>query len=249
MNILCNVYGGGIFSKLMLVFQNVILRINQVDDIECIVIKNCDDRILNDINPFDYIYQQPEVGIDIIINCKSIPVYQKNIPDEDLVKLRKLCSKLIVQDKIIENFNKIKKDIPVDADCLGVHIRLTDMNFHHPEYGIFMLNSYVEKINDEIRINDYSKIFIASDNTESILKLKEIYGDKILYHSDFLRVEKEDGDMMSLILSNFSERALWEDTFIEMLLLSECGALIQRVSNFPNMTKIYSKSINKVILL
>ena len=235
MNINCYVQGGGIFSKL-----------NEINNINII---NKDDRIDLSINPFKYIYIQNEIITNLNINCVPIRAYHNIIPNEDLIKLKIVKSKLIINDNIIKKYNEIKNNLSLNASYLGVHIRLTDMNKIHPEHGIYSFNDYVNSINEEMKCNIYDKIFVASDNRESIFKLKKIYGNMIISYDDFLRVNGENDDISNLILSNFNNINFWEDTFIEMLLLSECGTLIHRVSNFANMTKIYANTINKIILL
>jgi hypothetical protein len=239
MNIVCNINSGGaIFSKLMLAFQGVLLNTPQVQNIEHIRI-NISDRRFNMYNDmFDNIFIQNKHIKEIFVRCDGRESYAKEIPLNDLTFFKILKDKFIINDILKDKFNELK---PMFTDnYLGVHIRLTDMNKWHPEHGIFNLSDFINKIDIELNEHEYDKIFIASDNHESLFKLRKIYGDKIIYNADSIRSEKEtDG-----VLTDFTNKKYWEDSFLDMLLLSECKTLIHRVSNVANFSKIYSKIIN-----
>jgi len=257
MNITCNSKStNGIFSKLMIVFQNIEMyiinkiRYIPVDEIESINIINFDKRIDFAINPYRWIYVQDNKEPDLIIDCIGAPVYKDMIPTNELIRLKTIISKLSINNEIIEKFNDIKNNLFIDKKYLGVHVRLTDMNvFHSNLYGIKTTNDYIEMIDKVMKNNKYDKIFIASDNNESLKKLENRYGDLIVYYDNFLRVEGEKDDLYTMVIKNFSNKKLWVDSFIEMLLLAQCDGLIHRVSNLDNVAKIYSNNIKETYII
>ena len=247
MNVCCNVeFGGSLFSRLMLIFQELIFSVNDLNSIENIKMNISDSNFGYIPNQFNWIYQENNnVIYDTFITSKFRGTYTNDIPQNDLLKLKIIKSKLIINDFIINKINNIKSELSLDENCLGVHIRLTDMNSLHPFFGVFSIDDFIRKIENEIETKSYSKIFIASDNYQSICRLKEIFGDKIIFYTDCVRAHNEIDPLPYV----FNYKKLWEDNFIDMFLLSECSTLIHRVSNFANCSKIYSNTINKVINL
>lgn len=120
------------------------------------------------------------------------------------------------------------------------------MNIYHKnDYGNLVFEDFlneIQKIKDEGK-----KIFVASDNNESLSKLKSLYNDDIVYVDGFLRGETETEDTLILQKNHFKDVKLWEEAFIEMLLLSRCGTLICRTSNVNNVAIIYSNNLKNII--
>jgi hypothetical protein len=243
MNINCKVEAGGIFSKYMICIQNILSY--DFENIENIKISNLDKRLKLE-NPFDYVYDtNKECFYDIDINCRIIPSYQELHMSKDLIKLKKINSKFKLKNSLFNKVNEISDDLKLNK-TLGVHIRLTDMNIYHKmDYGYFDFDDYRMKIDSIMENGDYNNIFVASDNYESISKLINIYGDKILFYKDAKRVPDEKFDTTSWIIENFSKEKHWTDAYIDMLLLSRCSGLLYRVSNFVNASMIYSDNIKE----
>lgn len=248
-NIKLNVGAGGIFSKFMFVIQNI-NRINP--NFSSLYIKNIDDRSLtNEENIFDHIFYQNESSDQVEHICEHLGNYSKFLPIEKSPRLpnyKNIVKKLILQKDIEDKVNLLTSSLGVDQNCIGVHIRLCDMNIYHKDdYGLLTFDNFLEEIKKIKRENQ--KIFVASDNQESIEKLKSLYGDDIIYIEDFIRGESETENTLHLQLNNFRNPEFWKEAFIEMLLLSKCGSLICRTSNFNNASLVYSETIESVIRL
>ena len=125
---------------------------------------------------------------------------------------------------------------------------------HSDVYGSINIEDYILKINDFInKYKNINNIFIASDNNESLIKIKKYYEDyniKISFINDIVRINKEIIDFESntnFIIENMdSETDFHTNIFIEMLVLSKCSYFIHRVSDFANFAIIYSDTF-KVI--
>jgi hypothetical protein len=94
-----------------------------------------------------------------------------------------------------------------------------------------------------------SKIFVASDNYESIEKLIKIYGNQINFVPNMLRVNKEEDNSYEFQIENLSNPSFWIESFLDMILLSKCSTLICRTSNFSNASVCFSNTIEDVIRL
>jgi hypothetical protein len=246
-NITINVAAGGIFSKFMHVVQNAQI-INPY--FESLYIQNIDERsLVNEKNIFNNIFNQKIEDNQVPQNCVGVHTYSKFSPIELSTKLndyKKIVSKLRFTENFNKKFNSYLEKLNIDENYIGVHIRLCDMNIHHGDvYGNLVFEDFLNEI-QKLK-EDGKKIFVASDNNESLSKLKSLYNDDIVYVNDFLRGETETEDTLILQANHFKDVQLWEEAFIEMLLLSKCGTLICRTSNLNNVAIIYSNSLKKII--
>lgn len=248
-NFRLDVGAGGIFSKFIFVIQNL-NKINS--DFESVYVNNIDDRsLIGDDNIFDLILDQTKDETLPVVGCTHLGNYSKFSPIESSSKLqeyKKIVKKIKLSQKIIDELNEYLNKYNINENYLAVHIRLCDMNIYHSsEYGVVNYEDFLKHIREEKK--EGMKIFLSSDNYESIEKLKNEFGDDIVYIDEFLRGNSEKEDTLNLQLSNFKDVRLWEEAFIEMLLLSKCGTLICRTSNLNNVSIIYSDTIKKIIRL
>lgn len=244
-----NVSAGGVFSKFMFVIQNI-QAINS--DFNSVYINNVDSRSLTGSeNIFDNILEQNNTNIKTTHNCKHLGNYSKFKPienSENLNDYKKVVKKLKFKKELKEKIDYYINKLNINNSFIGLHIRLCDMNIAHAkDYGVLSFNDYLFELKKHIKSD--SKIFVASDNDESIKKLKKEFGDKIIYIPDFIRGLNETEDTVKLQLDNFKNIRFWEEAFIEMFLLSKCGTLICRTSNVNNVSIIYSDTIKKIIRL
>lgn len=246
-NITIKVQAGGVFSKFMYVVQNAQI-INP--NFDSLYIENIDNKsLVNEKNIFNNIFDQTIEDNQVSYNCVQVHNYSKFSPIElsrNLNDYKKIVSKLHFTKNFNKKFNSYLEKLNIDENYIGVHIRLCDMNiYHRNDYGNLVFEDFlneIQKIKDEGK-----KIFVASDNNESLSKLKSLYNDDIVYVDGFLRGETETEDTLILQKNHFKDERLWEEAFIEMLLLSKCGTLICRTSNVNNAAIIYSNTLKTII--
>lgn len=246
--------GGGLFSYygLLLESLSVWIKNGQIQDSDILYVdsliraptnikkKNPGRRRLEDVkfNVFDHILDQtkptnPRDFKKVLSTNQQHPVYYKEFePKKERYK------------KISKQFLKIHPDLMKQASefsdhnfipdkTLGVHIRMTDMNRGHANLGNVYFNDYIEKINEILKTNDIQKIFIASDNKESIEKLQNIYKDKICFFETPFRVEKETNGRLKYLLKNdMKSTESFKDSMLDALLLAHCNITCGRISLF-----------------
>jgi len=238
MNYIFDIDAGGIFSKYMFGVQNAIKY-----DFDSIYLNIIDDRTIP--NAFDFVLDQKIQNTFTKILCENLGTYDKKTPIENSINFnyyKELAEKIKIKQTILNKVNKYVKKFNINENTIGVHLRLTDMNIHHKkQYGVLTFENFVSNMDTN---KDY---FIASDNHESIQKLKEIFGDKIKYVPKMIRCEKENDDSTILQIDNFKNKKFWVESFIEMLLLSKCGKVICRTSNLINTSIIHSNNIKEII--
>ena len=246
MKIIVKTIGGGIFSKFMVAIDSIIHNIEDVNSIDSIYIEvdrsrttELNQRNLH-INPFNFILEQDaSVKFDLTIVATVKPVYTDIINHKNYNKLSIICKKLRVKDTILYKIQNL------DKNTLGVHVRLTDMNTCHPQYGIATTQHYINHIQTIMDNNPHlTKIFVASDNNQSISILREKFD--IIYINVNNRSETEKGDgYLNFLMEQSGEEQFWIDSMVEMLSLSKCEELLYKVSNLNNFSVLFSNTIQK----
>ena len=246
-----NINAGGVFSKVMQGIQNCE---EFAPDISSYYFNNIDPRALSTNatqNPFDWCLKQECTEEEQELNARHLGNYTKNNPVELSKKFstlkavtRKLSLRQELQNEVVKHSNKFD----FDEKTIGVHIRLCDMNIHHArDYGILQYSDFenaLTSIHDE-----NSKIFLASDNNESIIKMQEKFGSRLYYVPDMLRADRESQDTLRLQEENLGSERLWTESFLEMLLLSKCAKLVCRTSNLANAAILFSDNATQVLRL
>jgi hypothetical protein len=162
-------------------------------------------------------------------------------------KANLLKQKILFRKEIMPNF----KNIFFDEQVLGVHVRLTDMNKHHP-YLVKEIDSdkYIQTILSNCK--EYRTIFVASDNTETLKKIKTLFQDQcqVLYNNNRFIVQAEnDTNLDKIQTDNMNKKEFWIEAFRDMWSLSKCSFLIYGISNLNNVSFIFNDEWKKTILV
>ena len=253
MNILVKTTGGGIFSLFTIAVQSVYNEIKDINNIENIYIEVDASRYtymnyLNGVknetgNPFDYVLDQVKIEPCHVINASPSKIHLDHkllYQTEEFVKLQAICSKIKIKEKVL---SKINPDIC--AETLGVHVRLTDMlEFHLDAHKGGDTNQYINSIKNILAENKIKNIFVASDNTYSLDLLKQHY-DFINNNVSNINKTQHGGNYFQYQLNNLHTEDFWVDSFVDMLSLSRCGILLNKLSNLNNTSLFFSKSLSK----
>lgn len=245
-----DIEGGGIFSKMMIAVQNTEKYGYGIENCYFNVI---DSRALGEssFNPFDYILDQSYDESYKSVKHTGHKIYNKEERIEDGVEfqnLKEIVSKLKYKQELKVLVDDCLYMLGMDQDTIGVHVRLCDMNIAHVrDYGYVSFGDYIEALKKELDLSN--KVFVASDNKESILKLQKLFGKRIVFLKDLIRAETEIENSADLQAKHFKEEKFWREAFLEMLLLSKCSKLICRTSNLAHMAIISSNTLQKIITL
>ena len=151
-----------------------------------------------------------------------------------------------IQDKINSFYNKKFNDAEV---VYGIHVRGTDKKSEYP-FKELKIEDYIKKINDLIIQNNDKKykIYIASDNNESILQIANFFGkEKIICHPS-IRMNSYNSVIPIHLSANLRKRLHGEQTLIEMLLLSKCDYIVGTDSNFTAPASFFNPDAKLVYL-
>ena len=259
-------------SNLCVGWENILKEADTEDDVE-IILNSC----YFDGHAFDYVFEQnrkireqqkvitleethrsPILLQPIYIHFAQRKIHRNDV-FEQLPHLKTILSKLSFQDEVENDFSSFIENNKIGKNSLGVHIRITDMNHVHPEHGVHHFDDYV-KIIDQIH-HSYDNIFVASDNIESIQKMKDLYPDKVVYFDDTVHVEstetanhlikvvqqwKQHGDPWNQRSSPWTREdpRAWQEIFREVMVLSRCGFLLGRSSSVSLCAILFSDDFN-----
>lgn len=181
-------------------------------------------------------------NIDALKNCNDPQVlyYNNAIPDfineEDCVKILKT---LIIKNHIIEEVQEFCTKHDINKNVFGIHLRKTD-------YGNLIDESFFE---DKIK-NSLDRFFVCSDDQNTELRYKK-------YYNVITRQKQNYVDKLN-ILAGWNDsiidmegrqfrfnvnrtRAAVIDGFIDMLVLAKTTIIVDSISSFLKLSKIYSK--------
>lgn len=124
-------------------------------------------------------------------------------------------------------------------NTLGVHVRKTDSTYHRSKKEFIEDDYYFEEIN---KIDfKYEKIFIATDDTNSLNNFKNKYKDKLIYNENVSRTTGKIG----VHNCGFQDKEkLAEDVFIDALSLRNCDTIVGTQSNILTFISILDPKIN-----
>lgn len=121
-----------------------------------------------------------------ISKCKSIYLVQCDCFYSKIGMFQFLRPVHPIQESIINR----KRLMGVDENMIGVHIRRTD---HISSIKNSPLSLFVAKMKEEILKNSMVRFYIASDDCNEKLKLKKIFGDRIVMVFNEIRRDDEQG--------------------------------------------------------
>jgi hypothetical protein len=135
----------------------------------------------------------------------------------------------ILDNEFIKNID-IKKKFDVNGKILGVHKRGSDIYRH----GVILSNKDVlDYINEEFRNSSYDKIFLSTDDNNSLDFFKKELGDSLIY-TDSLRVSGDIG----VHFSGFDKKEVASNIVTDAVMLSQCDFKLLTKSNVSTFANI-----------
>ena len=190
-------------------------------------------------NPYDMVLDQKLTDDYTAVSCWGNELFDyDSIILEDIRNTVKPYFKFeLVLVNIVNDFID---DNDIGKNTLGVHVRMSDMNaWHGDQFGFIYYEDYTREIDTVLKNNpNVDKIFISSDNEETLGNLMKRYEGVAVCHENISRTpnEHDEGDEDELRVKGF-ERLSGEfnfyTPFVDMLTLTKCGYFIGRkFSNF-----------------
>lgn len=217
-------------------------------------------------NPFDFWFDQNiPTQYDIIDICKSGPRpdlidHAKDYFNEpEHLKKQQLVDKLYIKPKkyIINKVDELYKQELEGHIVLGVVARGSEYNFHHPMYGVFGIQDYLNEIEKILTLNpNITKLFIVSEESSYVEDIHKRFPSSF-YIKDVFRRTDESLDYINKVhcWPNVSTKRdnqcqlLGEETIIQTKLLAKCDYLFGRFSGVFAGTILWNQNIKEIFTI
>jgi len=125
-------------------------------------------EIYNNITPYGYYF----------------PEHNNFNTNKEFYEFYKAPSKILHELNILNSpfINSIDKTVFNNYKVLGVHKRGTDHSYHGP---LLDREYYKQKIDEELKNYSYDKIFLITDEVDSINYFKDVYGHMLIITNSF----------------------------------------------------------------
>jgi hypothetical protein len=217
-------------------------------------------------NPFDQWFdQQIPTNFDTIIQCNSplrpdLISHDKHYFDEpDQLQRQQTVDKLYIKPKqyILDKIDEIYQKEFEGHVVLGVMARGTEYNFHHPMYGIFGVQDYINQIKITLKETpDITKIFIVSEDSEYVNIIANEFPSNYFLPNVFRRTDETLEYINKFhCWPNLSKKRpnhcklLGEEVIIQTKLLGKCNFLIGRMSGVFAGAILWNENIKKIYKL
>jgi len=135
-------------------------------------------------------------------------------------------------------YKSLKVNSPVLGRTLGLHVRGMD----HSQHGeILNIHLILEHVDNELKSQDYSSIFIATDEEKIIKLFSQRYGGILTYNHNITRSSTNN----AIHFSNHQDKEkLAMDVLLDSISLSLCSKILITSSNVSGFSLILNKDLN-----
>ena len=181
-------------------------------------------------------------------------MYTKDAPIENSNRLddyKRVLNKIHINNEITTKVDNLCKLVNINDQTLGVHVRMTTMSVH-TNYSPVTFENYCAAIDKELATGDWTGLYVATDNVESLVKMEQRYGNIIRYYPNLWRLPTEhitERWQWSWEYDTFFHKRFWQESFMEAMTLARCGGMVCRDSNFSNAAVVFSNSLRRIIHL
>lgn len=223
-------------------------------------------------NPFEYYFTQPfNVGKDEA-SKRSIQIqYERSHAlcaetvknnsiyyptDEYIKRMAPIVRKYIHLQPDIEK--RLRNDMEnlnfTNEKVLGIHYRGTDYKREYRNHPVRVTEEeYFVEIDKVLASEHYSKMFIATDDKQSLLKFREKYGDALICYENTVRSSGQNSVIFSENLRDKHHFELGYDVLRDALTLAECDGFVGGTSLVSTISRIFSLAnkhsfLNEIVL-
>jgi hypothetical protein len=237
---------GNRYAGLFSYFMQAIYNVNKIEKMNQLFFINYThdmlyiDSNMPHTNVWDYYFTQP-ICVEQIDNTTSNYIIDMYIDNEykgifnknENIELSETYFKYFkIQDYIQSKIDDFYVRNMKGFNVLGVHKRGTD---HIKDGELLTFRYYVDRIDEELKLNKYDKILICTDEKKTLDMFIKTYGDMIIYY-DSIRVDDNIGIHYGIGLN--TPYVMGEDVTIEVSLLSKCNFMIRTMSNVTSAVLI-----------
>lgn len=214
-------------------------------------------------NPFEYYFEQPMgFGLGVLKDSACVINYRiENINIAESLKpqggysttdnyedaMARVIAKYIRPNQYVKA--KLEADMKAfngEGKILGVHVRGTDFKKEynrHPNY--VTTQEYLDAAKEVFEKNKYSKVFLATDDTEAVKVFEESFGSNLIMYQDVTRSDGEESVMLSNKQRNNHRFLLGYEVLRDTYSLAACDGLVAGLSQVSICARMMKKSYGK----
>lgn len=222
----------------------------------------------SDINPFDFWFDQDIPTTEDTCTNSSYPVSsygniidhgQHYFDEPDQLKRQQLVDRLYIKPKqfIIDKVNRIFKQEFEGYKVLGLVARGTENILHHPQYGTFGIEDYINYVKAYLQENkDIDKVYIVSEDSHWVEALHKALPNSYFVPDVFRRTD-ETMEYMNRVhcwpcVSNKRKnqaQLLGEEIILQAKLLGKCQHLAGKHGGIMAGGVLWSENTEKVSIM
>lgn len=215
-------------------------------------------------NPFEY-YFKPVSEISLISAENSCALVEHNwyqrqyinkiynlnnsyLPSDLYLKeMARLVNKYIKFNSITDEYLKCEINKILDSErTLGVHVRGADFKRHYINHpNMVTIDEYLEETSKIMDNNEYSHIFLATDDIEALKCFSSVFNEKLVYYDDVIRTDGDETVMHSEDTRENHHYLLGREVIRDMVTLSRCNGIVAGLSNVSIFARIMKLSKNE----
>ncbi len=219
----------------------------------------------SDINPFDFWFDQPTITSEDTSTLNKYPSSkygtlidhaQHYFDNPTELKRQQYIDRLYINPKqyILDKIDKIYKDEFEGHTVLGLMARGTEYNLHHPMYGVFGVQDYINEVKKILEENkEITKIYIISEDMEYVDNISKSFPESYFMPDVFRRTD-ETMEYINRVhcwpnVSTKREehcKLLGEEVIIQAKLMGKCDYLFGRLSGMLAGGVLWGENIKKV---
>lgn len=271
-----NSFGSGFFSNYRIILESLMLNddnmggIPYIDWSETAWVEGFDpfnmDHPVKNENPFDFWFDQKIPITDSVIDNPinqnsnilinhSFDYYNDKL---SLGKQREIDNKYLkIKKTILDKIHEIYENEFRCHTVLGVIARGCEFNFHHPYYGVYSIEEYINSIKLVLEKKpEITKLFLVSEDSNYIRLMKENFPNSYFVPNIFRRTDETLEYMNRVFLwPNVSSKRenqnklLGEETIIQTKLLGKCDYLFGIHSGIFAAAVLWGENIKEIFKL
>lgn len=216
-------------------------------------------------NPFEYYFKQPgniplkdaKKSTNLVIGTSSDTSFSKKTlkfssellykwDNEHFKELANAAKRYIhLEDNTQKSILFELKNLGISDRTIGVHIHrliFKDGIKDHPI--VTELDEYIVGVEKLLSTGNYDKIYLATDESDTLLKFKEKFSNLIIYYDDVYR-NKSGDTFLSQSKREKHHYRLGYEVLRDMYTLAKCKALVAGLSNVSFCAKITKLSFGE----
>lgn len=183
-----------------------------------------------DMDRYQYYVESREVDWELANRLKPVNGYEMS--EEYICAMAKISQKYVRWNQSTMQYLQKAEKLLDGGKILGVHVRLTDFKQNFWGHPVCVsAEEYLEYVKEAIEKHGFEKVFLATDDKETVELFQKEFQNDLLYYSDVVRSTGNVSVAFSKEERENHHYRLALEVIRDMYTLSKCQGLIAGKSN------------------